>query len=80
MKVERRDLPVCSRDVGWEKLKTSSAACEGPPTVERFVIDMTSSNGKRNEDARSEHMAPAMSWMACTIANRIAQRKGHFMP
>ena len=44
------------------------------------MIDMTSSNGKRNEAARSEHMAPAMSRMACTIADRIAQRKGHFMP
>ena len=44
------------------------------------MIDMTSSNGKKNEAARSEHVASAMSRMACTIADRIAQRKGHFMP
>ena len=42
----------CSRDVGWEKLKTLSAACEGPHAAERSVIDMTSSNGKINEAAR----------------------------
>ena len=80
MKMERRDLPVCSRDAGWEKLKTLSAACEGPPAAERSVIDMTSSNRKRNEAARSEHVTLAMSRMACTIADRIAQRKGPFMP
>ena len=80
MKVEGRDLPACSRDAGWEKLKTSSAACEGPPAAERSVIDMTSSNWKRNEAVRSEHVAPAMSRMACTIGDRIDQRKGHFMP
>ena len=72
MKVERRDLPACSRDTGWEKLKISSVACEGLPAAKRYVIDMTSSNGKRNEAARSEHVASAMSRMDCTIADRIA--------
>ena len=52
MKVERRDLSACSRDAGWKKLKTISAACEGPPATEKSMIDMTSSNGKRNEAAR----------------------------
>ena len=80
MKVERRDIPAFSRDAGWEKLKTSSAACEGSPTAERSVIDMTSSNGKSNEAARSEHKASAMSRMACTISDRIAQCRGPFMP
>ena len=80
MKVERRDLPACSRDADLEKLKTSSAACEGPLAAERSMIDMTSSNGKRNEAARSEHVALAISRMACTIADRIAQCKGPFMP
>ena len=42
-------------------------------------MDMTSSNGK-NEAARSEHVASAMPRMACTIAGRIAQCKGPFMP
>ena len=42
-------------------------------------MDMTSFNGKKNEAARSEHVASAMPRMACTIADRIAQRKGHFM-
>ena len=80
MKVEIRDLPACSRDAGWKKLKTSSFACEGQPAAERSVIDMTPTNGKRNEVARAEHMAPAMSRMACTIVDIIAQRKGPFMP
>ena len=44
------------------------------------MIDLTSSNGKRNEAARSEHVTMAMSRMACTIADRIAQCKGLFMP
>ena len=72
MKVERRDLPACLRDAGWEKLKPSSAACEGPPAAEKSVIDMTSSNGKRNKAARFEYVALAMSRMACTIADRVA--------
>ena len=42
----------CSRDVGWKKLKTLSASCEGPPAAERSVIGTTSSSGKRNEAAR----------------------------
>ena len=44
------------------------------------MIDMTSSNGKRNEAARSEHVALVLSRMAYTIADRIAQCKGLFMP
>ena len=44
------------------------------------MIDMTSSNGKKNKAARSEHVVSAMSRMACTIADIIAQRQGHFMP
>ena len=36
--------------------------------------------GRKNEAARSEHVAPAMSRMASTIADRIAQRKGPVMP
>ena len=38
------------------------------------MIDMTSSNGKKNEAAKFEPMAPAMSRMASTIANMIAQQ------
>ena len=72
MKMERRDLLACSRYASWEKLKTSSAACEGPPAAERPVMDMTSFNGKKNEAARSEHVASAMPKMACTIADRTA--------
>ncbi|KAM2295253.1 hypothetical protein ACFX1S_035085 [Malus domestica] len=63
-----------------KKLKTSFAAREGPPAAERPVIDMTSSNGKKNEVARSEPVAPAMLRMASAIANRIAQRRGLVMP
>ncbi|KAM2599611.1 hypothetical protein TB2_038006 [Malus domestica] len=44
------------------------------------MIDMTSSNGKKNEAARSEHVASAMSRMTCTIADSIAQCIGLGMP
>ncbi|KAM1630650.1 hypothetical protein ACFX2K_018755 [Malus domestica] len=36
--------------------------------------------GRKNEAARSELVAPTMSRMANTIADRIAQRKGHVIP
>ncbi|KAM0962524.1 hypothetical protein ACFX13_022060 [Malus domestica] len=51
-----------------------------PPTQEIPVIGMTSSNGKKNEAARSEHVAHSMLRMASTIVDKIAQRKGFIMP
>ncbi|KAM2100325.1 hypothetical protein ACFX1T_027485 [Malus domestica] len=63
-----------------KKLKTYSAAHEGPLATERYVIDMTSSNGKKNKAARSEHVASSMLRMASTIVDKIAQRKGFIMP
>ncbi|KAM2993193.1 hypothetical protein FF2_045323 [Malus domestica] len=41
---------------------------------------MTSSNGKKNKAARSEHVASSMLRMASTIVDKIAQRKGFIMP
>ena len=55
-----------------KKLKTSSTTREGPPTVEKPVINITSSNGKKNEAARSEPVAPTMLRMANSIADNIA--------
>ncbi|KAM2288546.1 hypothetical protein ACFXTI_029415 [Malus domestica] len=63
-----------------KKLKTSSAAREDPFAAERLVIGMTSSNGKKNEAARSELMAPSMPRMASTFVDKIAQRKGSILP
>ena len=63
-----------------KKLKTSSIVREDPPTAERPVIDMTSSNEKKNKAARSELVAPAMSRTANTITDMIAQCRGHVMP
>ncbi|KAM1053769.1 hypothetical protein ACFX2I_001182 [Malus domestica] len=63
-----------------KKLKTSSDAREGPPATERPVIDMTSSNGKKKEAAKSEYVASAMSRMANMIDDRIAQRRGFVIP
>ncbi|KAM2349302.1 hypothetical protein ACFX1X_012823 [Malus domestica] len=63
-----------------KKLKTSSVALEGPPAAERPMIDMTSSNKKTNEAARSEPMAPTMSRMVSTTADRIAQHRGPVVP
>ncbi|KAM1680975.1 hypothetical protein ACFX2K_038586 [Malus domestica] len=62
-----------------KKSKTSSIAREGPPAVEKLVINLTSSNRKKTKVARSESMAPAMSKMASTISDRIAQHKGFVM-
>ncbi|KAM1209184.1 hypothetical protein ACFX2J_014756 [Malus domestica] len=72
MKVERRDLRRLFKRCQLRKLKTSSTVCEGLPVVESPVIDMTSSSGKKTEATRSEHVAPAMSRMACTIVDSIA--------
>ncbi|KAM2844241.1 hypothetical protein COP1_026838 [Malus domestica] len=63
-----------------KKSKTSSTAREDPFAAERLVIDMTSSNGKKNEAARSELVAPSMPRMASTFVDKIAQRKGYIMP
>ncbi|KAM1764363.1 hypothetical protein ACFX11_003624 [Malus domestica] len=63
-----------------KKMKISSVAHKGPPAAERPVIDLTSSNGKKNKAARSEHVGPSMSRMASTIADRITQRRGPIMP
>ena len=41
---------------------------------------MTSSNRKRDEAARSEPVAPAMSRMANSIDDNIAQCRGIVMP
>ncbi|KAM2067189.1 hypothetical protein ACFX1T_043550 [Malus domestica] len=44
------------------------------------MIDMTSSNEKKNKATRSEPVVHAMSKMASTIADKIAQRRGFVMP
>ncbi|KAM0971822.1 hypothetical protein EV1_019412 [Malus domestica] len=43
-----------------KKLKTSSAAHEGLPATDRLVINLISSNGRKNEVTRSEPMTHAM--------------------
>ncbi|KAM1425453.1 hypothetical protein TB1_017090 [Malus domestica] len=63
-----------------KKLKTSFTAREGPSVVERPVIDITSSTGKKNEATRSEPVAFAMSRMVGVITDRIAQHRGPVMP
>ncbi|KAM1319454.1 hypothetical protein TB2_004359 [Malus domestica] len=80
MKVERRDLSRLLKRCQLRKLKTSSSACEGPHVTESPVIDMTSSNKKKNEAARSKHVVSAMSRMACMIVDSIAQCRGLVMP
>ncbi|KAM1620613.1 hypothetical protein ACFXTN_017574 [Malus domestica] len=63
-----------------KKPKTSFAARAGSPTASRLVINLTLSKGTKNEAARFEHVAPAMSRMAGTIADRIVWHKGLVMP
>ncbi|KAM1725050.1 hypothetical protein ACFX11_023425 [Malus domestica] len=63
-----------------KKPKTSFAARAGSPAASRLVIDLTFSKGMKNEAARSEHVAPTMSRMASTIADRIVRHKGPVMP
>ncbi|KAM1639082.1 hypothetical protein ACFXTN_008411 [Malus domestica] len=63
-----------------KKPKTSFAAHKGPLATKRYVIDMTSSNGKKCKAARSKHVASSMLRMASTIVDKITQRKGFIMP
>ncbi|KAM1137549.1 hypothetical protein FF1_035497 [Malus domestica] len=63
-----------------KKPKTFFVARAGSPTTSRLVIDLTFSKGTKNEAARSEHVASAMSRMASTIADRIVRHKGLVMP
>ena len=44
------------------------------------MIDLTSPKGKKDEASRSEPMKFAMPNMANSIADRVAQRRGHVMP
>ncbi|KAM2026777.1 hypothetical protein ACFX1T_019165 [Malus domestica] len=69
---KKRSSPPTQEMLVEKKLNTSSTTSKGPPTVERPVIDMNSSNGKKNKAVKSVSMAPAMSRMASTIADRIA--------
>ncbi|KAB2617180.1 hypothetical protein D8674_013049 [Pyrus ussuriensis x Pyrus communis] len=66
---KKRSSPSAQEMLVKKKLKTSSAAREVPPAIERPVIDMTSSNGKKNKTARSEPVAPAMSRMDNSIVD-----------
>ncbi|KAM1365385.1 hypothetical protein ACFX2F_043813 [Malus domestica] len=63
-----------------KKLKNSSTTHDDLPAVERLVIGMTSSDGKKNKATRSEHVASSMLRMASAIVDKIAQRKGFIMP
>ncbi|KAM1602469.1 hypothetical protein PS1_029637 [Malus domestica] len=63
-----------------KKPKTSFATRVGSLTASKLVIDLTFSKGTKNEATRSEHVAPAMSRMASTIADRIVRHKGLVMP
>ncbi|KAB2635293.1 hypothetical protein D8674_025827 [Pyrus ussuriensis x Pyrus communis] len=67
---KKRSSPSAQEMLVKKKLKTSSIAREGPPVIERSVIDMTSSNGKKNKAARSEPVAPAMLRMANSIVDK----------
>ena len=77
---KKRSSPPAHEMPVKKKLKTSSAAHEGLLATERYMIDMTSSNGKKCKAARSEHVASSMLRMASTIMDKIAQRKGFIMP
>lgn len=67
-----------------KKLKTSSATRKGPSTTRKLVIDLTSSNGKKEvagselvkhgalKVAEDEHVKMVAPKLARTIANKIA--------
>ncbi|KAB2616953.1 copper-transporting ATPase HMA5 [Pyrus ussuriensis x Pyrus communis] len=61
---KKRSSSLAQEMLVEKKLKTSSAARRGLPAAERPVIDMTSTNGKKNEATRSKPVAPAMLRMA----------------
>ncbi|KAM1845079.1 hypothetical protein ACFX13_019413 [Malus domestica] len=76
---KKRPFPPAQEMSVEKKMKTSSAAREGPFAVKRYVIDLTSSNGKKSEAIKSEPMMSAMPKMASTITDRIAQHRGSVM-
>ncbi|KAB2605672.1 hypothetical protein D8674_005389 [Pyrus ussuriensis x Pyrus communis] len=77
---KKRSSPSAQEMLLKKELKTSSVTSEGPPAVEKLVIDMTSSNGKKNEAAKSEPVASAMSRMANSIVDNIAHCRGLVIP
>ncbi|KAM2542454.1 hypothetical protein TB2_021880 [Malus domestica] len=75
----KRYSPPTQQMLVEKKLKTSSAGREGLPATKRPVIDLTSSDWKKNEVAKSEPMTFAMPKMTSTIADKIAQHRGSIM-
>ncbi|KAM1910192.1 hypothetical protein ACFX13_038865 [Malus domestica] len=63
-----------------KKLKTPSAAREGPPPTERLVIDLTCSKRKKYGAAKSKQVTPAMLKIASMIVDRITQRRSFIVP
>ncbi|KAM0973384.1 hypothetical protein FF1_016732 [Malus domestica] len=68
-----------AQEIPAEKKPKTSFARAGSLTASRLVIDLTFSKGMKNEAARSEHVASAISRMASTIADRIVRHKGSVM-
>ncbi|KAM1034797.1 hypothetical protein ACFX10_038043 [Malus domestica] len=63
-----------------KKLKTPSAAREGPPPTEKLVIDLTCSKRKKYGAAKSKQVTPAMLKIASMIVDRITQRRSFIVP
>ncbi|KAM2977165.1 hypothetical protein FF2_014138 [Malus domestica] len=63
-----------------KKAKTSSAAHEGSPAVDKLVINLTSSKGKKDKAAKYELVTFAIPKVASMIADMIAQRRGSVVP
>ncbi|KAM1119619.1 hypothetical protein ACFX2B_043175 [Malus domestica] len=76
----KRDLPCLLKRCRLRIKPKTSFARAGSPTASRLVIDLTFSKGTKNEAAKFEHVVPAMSRMASTIADMIVRHKGHVMP
>ncbi|KAM2105421.1 hypothetical protein ACFX1R_015929 [Malus domestica] len=77
---KKRSSPPVQEMPIEKKLKISFAAREGPPAAKRLVIDITSSNEKKNGAAKSKSVALATTRMASTIADKIAHHRGLVMP
>ena len=69
---KKRYSPPAQEMSAEKKPKTSFSAREGLLVVNRFVIDLIYSKGKKNKAARSESVMRTMPKVASMIANRIA--------
>ncbi|KAM1466878.1 hypothetical protein ACFX2I_032039 [Malus domestica] len=72
--------PAAQETPAEKKPKTSSSTRKDSPAAPKLMIDLPSSKGEKNEDARSVLVAPTVLKATSSIADKIAQRISSFAP